>query len=103
MASKSWQDYVLFHKEGYIKMNKKRIIYMFISTTMVFVYLLLYAVLYRPGIVHAQTTCFQITWETCVGCIPGCVGTTQLNGAVVAGYTPGPYGVPIYSILCFQN
>ncbi len=86
-------------------MNRKRTIYMFISTTMVFVYLLLYAVLYKPSIVNAQTTCFQITIETCTGagCIPGCPGTAQPSGPQIMGYTAGPYGVPINAYLCFQN
>lgn len=83
-------------------MNQRRTIYLFISTTMVFVYLLLYALLYKPSTVNAQAACFQLTLESCqgAGCLPGCIGVATPATGALTGYTPGPYGVPVNSIIC---
>ena len=79
-------------------MNNRRTIYLFISTTMVFVYLLFYTILYRPSAVDAQAACFQLTLESRANAVPSCIGIPI--GPFVTGYTSGPYGVPIQSILC---
>lgn len=82
-------------------MDKRRACYLFISTTMVLVYLVLYAMLYRPSLVNAQSSaCFQMTLESCPGaaCVPGCIGISE--GPIVTGYTSGPYGVPVRTIIC---
>lgn len=79
-------------------MNKRRTIYLFISTTMVFVYLLFYAILYRPSAVGAQVACFQLTLESRANAVPSCIGT--VSGPFVTGYTSGPYGVPVQTVLC---
>ena len=81
-------------------MDKRRACYLFISTTMVLVYLVMYAMLYRPNLVNAQTACFQMTLESCPGsgCVPGCIGIPE--GPLVTGYTSGPYGVPVNTIIC---
>ena len=85
-------------------MAKKRAIYLFLSTTIVFVYLIMYSLLYQPSNADAQATvCFQITLENCVGngCTPACPGTP--TAAVRTGYTPGIYGIEIRGLFCKEG
>lgn len=87
------------------KSLKKRTLYMFVSTSIVLVYLILYSFLSKPNIVNAQSSCFQVTIEECSSgpaCIPECASGIY-SDIVTIGRTAGPYGVPIRATLCFDN
>ena len=84
---------------------QRRTLYMFMSTSIVLVYLILYSFMTQPSLVSAQTTCFMITLEECntsPTCTPVC-DSGVLSAVRTIGYTAGPYGVPIRAMLCFDN